>query len=116
MVCDIAIMNTISVAHDFSETPIGRYPKDDKFCGANFRDNLLIPKLQNGAHVQVRLDEVEGYGSSFLEEAFGGLVRAGFTESDLRTRLSFYVKDPCFEKFKTIIWSYISDAQKIKTS
>ena len=79
---------TIIIAKDFSEEPIGRYPEDSPDCGQNFRENLLAPSLRANDVVIVNLDGTEGYGSSFLEEAFGGLVRkCGFSKSELTRKL-----------------------------
>ena len=69
-------MTTISVAKQFSRFPAGRYRTDGDFSGELFRDKLLVPALKSGDQVVVELDGVAGYGSSFLEEAFGGAVRA----------------------------------------
>lgn len=65
---------------DFSETPYGRFDSDGKFNGKKFRESILLPVLQDEKveKVNVYLDTVEEgyeYGSSFFEEAFGGLVR-----------------------------------------
>ena len=78
----------INVARQFSPEPAGRVPADGDFNGQRFRNELLIPLLQKREHVIVDFDGTEGYGSSFLDEAFGGLVRDGyFTESELRELL-----------------------------
>lgn len=66
---------TIDVARDFSKEPIGRYKTDGESSGEVFRQNLLIPALRDAEVVQVVLDGTEGYGSSFLDEAFAGLLR-----------------------------------------
>lgn len=81
----------ISVAKDFSSTPIGRYyPDDGPFCGQAFREQHLLPLLKSHERVQVDLDGTEGYGSSFLEEAFGGLVRVhGLSAAEVRRRIDF---------------------------
>ena len=47
----------------------------------------LIPALRKGGRVVVDLTGARGLAPSFLEEAFGGLVRAGFTKEDLASRL-----------------------------
>ena len=86
-------MITIDVA-TFSQTPFGRYEQDSDFSAEKFRDTVLIPAIQ-GAHgedVEVDFSKVAlGVGSSFLEEAFGGLVRKGFDKKDLIAHIS--VKD-----------------------
>ncbi len=74
-------IQTIDIARDFTRFPAGRFRKDGHFSGERFRDELLVPRLERGERVMIRLDGTIGYGSSFLEEAFGGLVRKGFNPS-----------------------------------
>ncbi|MHB8580512.1 MAG: STAS-like domain-containing protein [Ignavibacteriaceae bacterium] len=69
---------TIKVASDFSRYPAGRYADDGPFSGQRFREEFLRPVLDANDTAIIELDGVRGYGSSFLEEAFGGLVRAGY--------------------------------------
>jgi hypothetical protein len=66
---------TLSIARDFSTEPIGRYRSDSNVSGEAFCLDKLVPALERAQTVVVVLDGSEGYGSSFLEEAFGGLVR-----------------------------------------
>ena len=66
---------TIQVARDFSRFPFGRYLSHGPFSGEAFRNNLLKKRLREFSRVRVVLDGALGYSSSFLEEAFGGLVR-----------------------------------------
>ena len=79
-------MKIISIANDFSPVPAGRSQKDGPNSGERFRGQLLLPSLNSGATC-VKLD-AEGYGSSFLEEAFGGLVRVGLSHELIRKNLS----------------------------
>lgn len=73
----MASKQEISIARDFSLYPFGRYPKDGRYSGERFREEFLWPALQRAEQVVVDLDGVRGgYGSSFLEEVFGGLVRS----------------------------------------
>lgn len=68
--------NIISITNNFSNAPAGRYhPQDGPYTGELFRTNFLVPSLRNYDITIVFLDNDSGYGSSFLEEAFGGLVR-----------------------------------------
>lgn len=98
----------ISVARQFSEVPAGRYHSDGPFSGEDFRRNLLEPALKAGATIIVYLDDVEGYGSSFLEEAFGGLVRLRIATADqLRRKLLLRSED---DSLIAEIWSYIETA------
>jgi hypothetical protein len=103
----------IAVA-DFSETPAGRYSGDGPHSGELFRENVLRPALMRLAQnevLHVKIDNVEGYGSSFLEEAFGGLVRDGtFTPDELIMKLAIDFDDPSFAVYRNRILSYISSA------
>lgn len=103
-------MTTIAIAKEFSEYPAGRYRVDGDFSGEVFRDDLLVPKLAQFDVVEINLDGSMGYGSSFLEEAFGGLVRLGkFSKEALRNKLKFhYAEDPLVIEE---IWQYIDSAR-----
>jgi hypothetical protein len=99
----------IIVARDFSKTPIGRFESDGPFSAEVFRKTLLIPAFANYDVVTVVLDGVYGYGSSFLEEAFGGLIREGFLKQDLTSRLNLISDDDKF--LCDEILSYINDSR-----
>lgn len=77
---------TIDVAKDFSPQPWGRYIKDDpKRSAEAFRTIHLVPALKRMENFTVDLSGSNRFSSSFLEEAFGGLIRAeGFTVEDLK--------------------------------
>jgi len=105
-------MKTIKIATDYSDTPLGRFPDDSPVNGTRFRDEFLRPALDAEDKVEVDIDGIEGYGSSFLEESFGGLVRKGyFTEAELRKRLQIVGQDKTLEVIRNLIWSYIHDAK-----
>lgn len=87
----------INIAKDFSRAPAGRYISDGPNSGERFRDQYLIPALRRGESLILELDGTRGYGSSFLEEAFGGLVRAGFAAVELVRRVRFKTADPSLE-------------------
>lgn len=76
-------MTTIRIATDFSRHPAGRFIADGPYSGEAFRKNFLEKPLLAGEVVIVELDGTRGYGSSFLEEAFGGLVRDGLPKERL---------------------------------
>lgn len=100
----------ISIANDFSPTPSGRYIEHNVASGQAFRDTLLLPALREG-EVTVDLDGVAGYGSSFLEEAFGGLIRKGMTEDVVRKRLRIHTSTSIYAER---IWRYIKEeAQRV---
>lgn len=100
-------MKMISIARDFSDTPAGR--TKGAFTGEAFRESLLMPALREHEKVVVDLSDVVGFGSSFLEEAFGGLIRQGFTLKDLESRL---VVQGGLEVYVQRIWQYIRDEAK----
>ena len=65
------VKHTISVARDFSKHPGPRYIKQGSWSGEKFR-KLLEERLKRHDQIAVDLDGTRGYGSSFLDEAFGG--------------------------------------------
>lgn len=87
------MQKTIRIATDFSRYPAGRFISDGPFSGEKFRETLLRPVLEAGAKATIDLDGVRGYGSSFLEEAFGGLVRAGYDASRVKSSFNFKSSD-----------------------
>lgn len=105
-------MKTIKIAAEFSSTPLGRFPADSEFSGERFREELLVPALKAHDQVEVDLDDAEGFGSSFLEEAFGGLVREGhFDKQTLKQRLKITTTNPDFQFYVERIWKYIKSAR-----
>jgi hypothetical protein len=89
---------TLNIAKEFSKTPGARYKNQGPFSGQEFRDNWLLPKfmaLKPGESLKITLDGVIGYATSFLEEAFGGLVRAlpSLKSQDVLDKLEFVSDD-----------------------
>ena len=80
-------MKTISIAKDFSVYPGGRTPDDGPNNGEKFRNLFLAPIFETNEKVKIDFDDVRGYGSSFLEEAFGGLVRIGIPKERIFAQL-----------------------------
>ena len=89
---------TISVARDFSRTPGPRYVRQGNWSGEKFR-RLLVEKLRRCETLIIDLDGTRGYGSSFIDEAFGGLIREGVLSRDeAMTRLEFRSdQDPTYK-------------------
>lgn len=103
-------MKLISISKDFSEFPAGRFIEDGPFSGQRFRDELLAPALKEFDQVTVNIDGTLGFGSSFLEEAFGGLIRVHkFSVNELNSKLIIVGS---METYKRRIWSYIQSAAK----
>jgi hypothetical protein len=98
---------TICIATAFSPVPAGRHLTDGPYPGAKFRDEILLPALAAYDVVTIDLDGTEGYGSSFLEETFGGLVRKGFSEEQLRRRLRIRSTRQSYEER---VWNYVRNA------
>jgi len=102
---------------DFSAVPYGRYEDDGKFNATKFRGIIALKlaeaKMQSETLI-IDLDSINvGIGSSFLDEAFGGLVRAGLFTGDellggnkpllkIKSEQSFYIAE---------IEEYITDAE-----
>jgi hypothetical protein len=107
-------MKRIGMAEEFSEFPAGRVPDDGPNSGERFREELLVPLLKaTDEQIEINLDDTMGYGSSFLDEAFAGLIRAhSFTEKELRRRLRFIDGRVIYEP---MIWKYIAEeGQRVK--
>lgn len=100
----------IDVAKDFSPRPFGRYRSDGGASGERFRDDFLLPELLKPRPVTVYLDGVRSFGSSWLEEAFGGLIRHGVDREIVNQNLEIETSRP---DYKSEIWSYIRDAKNV---
>lgn len=90
-------MITIDIAKDFSDTPGARHKADGPFSGEEFREKFLEKYFEHedqAEMITVILDGGEGYPTSFLEEAFGGLARK-YGKERVSTRFYFIsVEDP----------------------
>ena len=105
----------INIAKDFTRYPGPRHIEDGPKSGEEFRETILAPRVANavrtGDKIVVVLDGARGYTSSFLEEAFGGLVRLrGYTQDQLERVLVIRVSDPAMRYWAGCIKEYISDA------
>jgi len=103
-------MITVNIAKDFTRYPSGRLKKNGATSGEGFRELFLEPALSKGEKVLVEFDGTIGYGSSFLDEAFGGLVRKlRIPQSELNENLLLKSSDPSIEEE---VRQYIEDAYK----
>lgn len=98
----------INIARDYARWPVGRYVTDGPYSGERFREEMLFPALKLHQQVSVELDGTIGHGSSFLEEAFAGLLRGGCNMSadEVERKLILVSKN---EKLKETIKKYIKD-------
>lgn len=80
----------INIVRDFNKRPYGRYSEDGDGNGVAFRKECLAPALREFGQVHVVLDGYNRYGRSFLDEAFGGLIREeGFSWGFLKENLTY---------------------------
>ena len=83
---DMVKEKIINIAVDFTDSPGARFRSDGPSPGESFRDDYLLPALNTLSVDEVlviNFDGTFGYPPSFLEEAFGGLVRAGISQDKL---------------------------------
>lgn len=78
---ECAVRHVVSIARDYTIHPGPRYVRQGAWSGEKFR-KLLVERLAKHQLITVNLDGTRGYGSSFLDEAFGGLVREGILTRD----------------------------------
>lgn len=104
---------TLRIANEFTRTPGSRYEREGDYSGEVFRRDFLYPRLaqvlEDGQKLLVDLDGTAGFGTSFLEEAFGGLVRNnGLTAEQLHSGLLLHSAEEPY--LVDDIWSYIDQA------
>lgn len=103
------------IAEEYSSYPAGRDDNDGPFNGTKFRETVLLPKLTEAMSqsrpLVVHLDGVMSFGSSFLEEAFGGLVRNHHVKkNELLDTLQIKSDWPGASRYRDAILRYIKDA------
>ena len=79
----------LNISKEFSTSPGPRLVIEGEASGEEFRIGFLLPRLKEsisrGERLVVNLDGVSGFGTSFLEESFGGLIRTdGYSLSELK--------------------------------
>lgn len=105
------------IAEDFSSTPGPRHIQEGNFSGELFRKEYLYPivkkALEEDQNLLVDLDGSAGYGTSFLEEAFGGLVREEKVNKDALLKI-LEIKSNEEDYLVDDIVHYIEDAEREK--
>lgn len=108
MLLEVAMITEINIARDFSTKPVGRFREDGPHSGQVFREDFLVPNLEKG-DVIIVLDGTEGYPSSFLEEAFGGLMRLQkWSAKEIKRRLSIRATDPEYVPYRDRVLGYLA--------
>ncbi len=76
-------MDRVIKVRDFSKTPGTRHAAEGLFSGEDFR-KIIDPEFKKAFSDRVKLivdlDNTIGYGTSWLEEVFGGLARSEGTK------------------------------------
>lgn len=87
-----------SIAKDFSPNPGPRYKRQGANSGEALRPKLLKMLGSRPGRIRVVLDGTKGMGSSFLDEAFGGLIlHEGKRKHELEKRFRFVSEvDPSY--------------------
>jgi hypothetical protein len=99
---------------EFSEFPGPRYISLGPYSGEAFRKQVLIPNIQaHAGKLIVDLDGALGYGSSFLDEAFGGLIREG-VDSKVVLEICENLKSQDDPSLKIQITQWVKEAIDIK--
>ena len=109
----------IKIAKDFSYTPGPRYIDEGKNSGEQFRKEILTDifkrAIAENKKVVVDLDGTDGYGTSFLEESFGGLIRNdGIDYDEIISRLELISEEEDY--LKQDVYDYLKDAYDEKDS
>ncbi len=71
------INDTLIIADEFTDTPGARSREDGEFSGQEFLEDFLLPRFEKAVEgqyiLQIDLDRVWGYPSSFVSGSFGKL-------------------------------------------
>ncbi len=84
-----------SIANEYSKNPGARYKKQGEYSGEDFREKVLEPFFKEKAEgdiLEIDLNGLNGYPSSFFEEAFGGIARL-YKQDDVLKSLRFICED-----------------------
>lgn len=107
-------MDTIQlkVSEVFTNIPGTREEIESDFSGEEFLEEHLSPMfkkaLEENKILEIDLDGPAGYATSFLEAAFGGLVREYNSSEKIRKNIKLICKDDPF--LIEDIEEYIEDA------
>lgn len=87
-----------SIARDYTPFPGPRFTRQGSFSGERLGQVLAKRLRSSPGRFRIILDGTVGIGSSFLDQAFGGLVSDhGFDARDLESRLDLVSEiDPSY--------------------
>lgn len=102
------------IVRDFSETPGPREKVQGDFSAELFVESVLNPEFQKmdsdpDLKMEIDLDGTLGYGTSFLEEVFGGTARKKGVDF-VRDRIDVLSEEEPW--LKDEIKSYVNDVEK----
>ena len=108
------MLRLLKVSTEFSDIPGPRYIREGLYSGEEFREKILLPRLKDIINtediLEIDLDGTQGYGTSFLEEAFGGLIRENHLSlSDISSHIKFVSEEEPY--LVDDIMEYLRDAE-----
>lgn len=94
MSAEVTQRTIFKISEKFSATPGPRYITEGDWSGELLRTTILkrvvMEAISSGEKITIDLDGTAGFGTSFLEEVFGGLIREDKLRiSDLQKVLYF---------------------------
>ena len=93
---------------DYTHFPGGRFSTDGEGNAEDFRTEYLVPPLRENQYILLNLDGVNGYPASFLDAAFGGLVRdEGFDSNFVEDHLELQALELGYSSAIRLIKKYI---------
>jgi hypothetical protein len=106
----------IDIATAFSAYPAGRDDNDGPYNGQKFQREILIESMKRATDQNVKvivsLNGLRSCGSSFLEEAFGGLIRDGhFKKRQVEKSLEVVYSSQRLKRWNDAIYRYIKEAK-----
>lgn len=113
IIVEVLEMIKINISKEFSDAPGGRTIEEGEFSGEEFRDKILLPKFNNAEEknekLEINFDGCYGFATSFLEEAFGGMVRK-YKKRNMLSRLVIISTED--ETISGLIEKYIKAAEE----
>ena len=98
-------LRTINFTQEFTDTPGGRYRRHGDYSGEQFREDILLPALNQFDFVHLNLNGAFGFPPSFIDEAIGILVEK-VGEDVINKKLKIILDENSIAKrkiFETII-------------